>query len=195
MRKIFLVLMSVMMILLAGCGEEEKVAAPEPSKAVDPSSQKSLVAYFSCTGTSKKLAEYSAEVLNADLYEIKPEIPYSETDLNWRDETTRATVEQRDEKVRPALADKNANIADYQNIVIVFPIWWGNAPRIIDTFVESYDFSGKTIIPICTSSSSEIGTSAEYLQTLTSKSATWKHGKSFYKKFSKDDVKNYFDNL
>lgn len=195
MRKIFLVLMSVMMILLAGCGEEEKVAAPEPSKAVDTSSQKFLVAYFSCTGTSKKLAEYSAEVLNADLYEIKPEIPYSETDLNWRDETTRATVEQRDEKVRPALADKNANIADYQNIVLVFPIWWGNAPRIIDTFVESYDFSGKTVIPICTSSSSEIGTSAEYLQTLTSKSATWKHGKSFYKKFSKDDVKNYFDNL
>jgi len=195
MRKIFLILMSVLLILLTGCGEEEKVTAPGKVEGVAEPSKEFLVAYFSCTGTTKKLAEYAAEVLDADLYEIKPEQPYTEEDLDHTDETHRATIEQRDEKFRTPLADTNANVADYKNIVIAFPLWWGIAPRIIDTFVETYDFSGKTVIPICTSGSSELGTGAEYLQSLTSDSANWKPGKSFFKNFSKDDVKTFFDGL
>ena len=201
MRKLLTILLSALMILtLTACGgSEEKTSSQEKSAATTaepaPDKNKILVAYFSCTGTTKNLAENAAEVLGADLYEIKPETPYSETDLNWRDETTRATVEQRDEKSRPALADKNAQIDKYGTVVIAFPIWWGIEPRIIDTFVESYDFSGKTIIPIATSQSSELGSSGENLKALVSQSAEVKNGKCFMKNISKDEVKKYFDGL
>lgn len=194
MRKILCLLMSALMVFtLTACGSDS--ANSTDSKDSAEREKKVLVAYFSCTGTTKTLAEYAAEILQADLYEIKPEVPYTEEDLEHTDETHRATVEQRDEKSRPALADKNANIDSYSTIVLAFPIWWGIAPRIIDTFVESYDFSGKTIIPICTSGSSEFGTAADYLKILASDSAEWKGGKSFLKTFSKDDVKNYLDSL
>ena len=198
MKKIFSILMMALMIFtLTGCGEvaEDKTAEPAKESPATAPTKKVLVAYFSCTGTTKTLAENAAEVLQADLYEIKPEVPYTEKDLNWRDETTRATVEQRDESSRPALADKNAPVAQYETIVIAFPIWWGIAPRIIDTFVESYDFSNKKIIPICTSGGSEVGASADYLKSLASDSATWFDGKSFFKNGTKDDLKNYFDSL
>ena len=199
MKKIFTLLLSALTIFtLTACGtanEEKNSAEPAKETATTSSDKKILVAYFSCTDTTKTLAENAAEVLNADLYEIKPEIPYTAEDLNWHDETTRATVEQRDEKVRPALADKNANIANYETIIIAFPIWWGVAPRIIDTFVESYDFSGKNILPICTSGGSDIGASADYLKTITNGAASWKSGKCFFKNVDKDEVKNYFDNL
>ena len=195
MKKILTALMSVLMILtLTACGgSEEKNSAA--TTATPTAEKKFLVAYFSCTGTTKILAENVAEVLGADLYEIKPEVAYTSEDLNWRDETTRATVEQRDEKSRPALADKNANISNYKNIVIAFPIWWGVEPRIIDTFIESYDFSGKTVIPIATSEQSEIGSSGENLKALASPSADFKNGKSFVKNTSKDEVKKFFDDL
>ena len=199
MKKILTALMSVLMILtLTACGgsDEKKSAATETSTATAPvtTEKKFLVAYFSATGTTKTLAENVAKVLDADLYEIKPKVPYTETDLNWRDETTRATVEQRDEKVRPELADKDAKISDYKNIVVAFPIWWGVEPRIIDTFIESYDFGGKTVIPICTSGGSDIGSSGDNLKTLAP-SADFKTGKCFFKNFSEDEIKNYFDSL
>ena len=200
MKKIFMVLLSALMIFtLTACGEvvEDKKSEPakETSAAAPESSKKTLVAYFSCTGTTKKLAESAAEILQADLYEIKPETPYTETDLNWRDETTRATVEQRDEKFRVPLADKNAPVADYENIIIAFPVWWGVAPRIIDTFVETYDFSGKKIIPICTSGGSDIGTSADYLKQIAKGNPTWLDGKCFFKNANKDEIKDYFKSL
>ena len=200
MKKILTALMSVLMILtLTACGgtDEKKSAATETSTATAPAAteKKFLVAYFSATGTTKTLAENVAKVLDADLYEIKPAVPYTTEDLNWRDETTRATVEQRDEKVRPELADKDAKISDYKNIVIAFPIWWGVEPRIIDTFIESYDFSGKTVIPICTSGGSDIGSCSDNLKALATPSADFKTGKSFFKKFDEDAIKNYFDSL
>ena len=195
MKKFLILLMSALMILsLTACGgvEEKNSAAENQTPATE---KKFLVAYFSCTSTTKTLAENVAEVLGADLYEIKPETAYTAEDLNWRDETTRATVEQRDEKSRPALADKNANISGYKNIIIAFPIWWGVEPRIIDTFIESYDFSGKTVIPIATSGQSEIGSSGDNLKALASPSADFKDGKSFVKNTSKDEVKKFFDSL
>jgi len=125
MRKIFAVALSMLMIFsLTACGGEKKSADVQDTKT------KILVAYFSCTGSTKTLAENAAEVLKADLYEIKPKVPYTSEDLNWKDETTRATVEQRDENARPELADKNANIENYDTVIIAYPIWWHTAPRI-----------------------------------------------------------------
>lgn len=138
-----------------------------------------LVAYFSCTGTTKPLAEYAAEYLNADLYEIRPEVPYTSADLNYGNSNSRATREQNDPQARPAISGKVENMAQYGTIVLAYPIWWGQAPRIISTFLESYDFGGKTIVPFCTSGSSPIGSSASSLHSLTDGSTQWKSGRRF----------------
>lgn len=197
MKKILTALMSVLMILtLTACGGTADKKSAETSTAAPAETKKeTLVAYFSCTGTTKNLAENVAKVLDADLYEIKPKVPYTETDLNYKDETSRSTVEQRDEKFRTEIADKDAKIADYKNIVVAFPIWWGVEPRIIDTFIESYDFGGKTVIPICTSGGSDIGSCGDNLKTLATPSAEFKIGKCFFKNNSTDEIKNYFDSL
>lgn len=188
MRKLWIACLGVLMILgLVGCGTESgktaEKAAPAQTAQADskaPAAKgKILVAYFSATGNTRTLAENTAKALNADLYEIRPEVPYSKEDLNYNDESTRATVEQKNDSARPKLADKNAPIANYDTIVLAYPIWWGQAPRIVDTFVESYDFTGKKLTAICTSGGSDIGTSADYLQKLTKGKAEWKPGKLF----------------
>ena len=190
MRKIFAVVLSMLMIFsLTACGGEKKSADVQDTKT------KILVAYFSCTGSTKTLAENTAEVLKADLYEIKPKVPYTSEDLNWNDETTRATVEQRTENSRPELADTNANIDKYDAIVIAYPVWWHIAPKIIETFMESYDFSGKKIIPICTSGGSDITASVDRLKNSFGKNATWLDGKCFFKNYSKEEIKTFFDSV
>ena len=156
---------------------------------------KTLVAYFSATGNSKQLAENTAKALGADLYEIRPAKPYSKDDLNYNDETTRATVEQKNDSVRPELADNKAPISDHETIILVHPIWWGQAPRIMDTFVESYDFTGKNMTNICTSGGSDIGTSGDYLQKLTKGKANWKPGKLFTKDASEAEINSWFKAL
>lgn len=113
-----------------------------------------LVAYFSATGTTAKVAETLADAIGADIYEIEPEIPYTEADLNWRDANSRSSVEMNDPHSRPAIAGKRDNMSDYDTIFVGFPIWWYVAPTIINTFLESYDMAGKTIIPFATSGSS-----------------------------------------
>ncbi|MBQ1461223.1 MAG: NAD(P)H-dependent oxidoreductase, partial [Selenomonas sp.] len=128
-----------------------------------------------------------------DIYEIRPEVPYSKEDLNYNDESTRATVDQKNDSARPKLADKNAPVADYDTIVLAYPIWWGQAPRIMDTFVESYDF--KKLTAVCTSGGSDIGTSADYLQKLTKGKAEWKPGKLFSPQTKPADIKSWFDGL
>lgn len=195
MRKIFFILLSVLMIFtLTACGggADEKKSADAPK---EPVKSKILVAYFSCTGNTKTLAENTAEILKADLYEIKPKIPYTTEDLNYKDESTRATVEQRDEKSRPELADKDANIAQYETIVLAYPIWWHIAPRIMETFLESYDFSGKKIIPIATSGGSDLVESVDVLKKISGQNVNWIDGKCFFKNASKEDVKTFFDGV
>ena len=113
-----------------------------------------LVAYFSATGTTAKVAETLADAIGADIYEIEPEIPYTEADLNWRDANSRSSVEMNDPHSRPAIAGKRDNMSDYDAIFVGFPIWWYVAPTIINTFLESYDTAGKTIIPFATSGGS-----------------------------------------
>lgn len=123
-----------------------------------------LVAYFSASGTTAKAAKVLAKAADADLYEIKPAIPYTRADLNWMDKGSRSSVEMSDKHSRPALADTNAPIAGHDVIFLGFPIWWYVAPTIVNTFLESYDFTGKTIILFATSGGSGLGKSAVSLR-------------------------------
>ena len=123
-----------------------------------------LVAYFSASGTTAKAAKVLAKAADADLYEIKPAIPYTSADLNWMDKGSRSSVEMSDKHSRPALADTDAPIAGHDVIFLGFPIWWYVAPTIVNTFLESYDFTGKTIILFATSGGSGLGKSAVSLR-------------------------------
>ncbi len=118
---------------------------------------KTLVAYFSASGTTARVAKELAQAAGADLYEIRPAVPYTKADLNWMDKNSRSTVEMNDKSSRPTLADRDADIAAYDTILLGFPIWWYVAPTIINTFLESYDFSGKKIVLFATSGGSGFG--------------------------------------
>lgn len=137
---------------------------------------KKLVAYFSASGTTKRAAEHLAKAEGADLFEIKPAVPYTSADLNWMDKKSRSSVEMSDPSSRPEIAGKLANMADYDMVFIGFPIWWYVAPRIIDTFVESYDFSGKILVPFATSGGSGMGKTVDELKKLCP-NADWKAGR------------------
>ena len=125
---------------------------------------KKLVAYFSASGKTAKLAEKLAEAIGADVFEIKPETPYTKADLNWLNKKARSTIEMHDLAFRPAVAEKLDNMDMYDTIFVGFPIWWYIAPTIINTFLESYDLTGKTIIPFATSGGSGMGKTNENLQ-------------------------------
>ena len=146
------------------------------------------------TGTTEPLAEYAAEILEADIYEIMPEVPYTETDLAYYT-NGRADQEQNDPSARPAIAGKVENMEEYDTIILGYPIWHGQAPRIISTFLESYDFSEKTIIPFCTSHSSGIGSSADNLHELCPDSVNWMEGKRFEARTMKETMENWLENV
>jgi flavodoxin len=156
---------------------------------------KILTAYFSCTGNTRSLAEQIAKASKADLYEIKPKVPYSSADLNWRNSTSRSNKENNDSSSRPAISNKVENMEKYNIIFLGYPIWWGQAPKIIYTFLESYDFSGKTIVPFCTSGSSPIGTSAANLQKLCSDNTTWLPGSRFAGNTSRSAIVTWIKGL
>lgn len=122
-----------------------------------------LVAYFSATGTTTKVAELLADAIGADIFEIQPEIPYTTADLNWHDKHSRSSLEMSDESSRPAISYKRDNMDDYDTVFVGFPIWWYVAPTIINTFLESYDMKGKTIIPFATSGGSGMGATNKML--------------------------------
>ena len=140
---------------------------------------KSLVTYFSASGVTKKVAEKLAEAAGADLFEIKPEVAYTEADLNWMDKKSRSSIEMNDKSFRPAIAEKCNNMADYDVVYIGFPIWWYVAPTIINTFLESYDFSGKTIVLFATSGGSGFGNTVAELKRSVSDTTVIKEGKVF----------------
>ena len=122
-----------------------------------------LVAYFSASGVTAKVAETLAEAIGADIYEIAPEVPYTKADLDWMDKKSRSTLEMNDPASRPAISGKRDNMADYDTVFVGFPIWWYVAPTIINTFLESYDLTGKTIVPFATSGGSGMGKTNEHL--------------------------------
>ena len=127
---------------------------------------KTLVAYFSATGSTAKLAKTLAAAAAAELYEIRPVVPYERRDLNWMDKKSRTTLEMADPNCRPALADRDAPVAEAGRIFLGFPIWWYREPSIIDTFLETYDFSGKTLVPFFTSGGSQLGEGQERIESL-----------------------------
>ncbi|NBK00236.1 flavodoxin [bacterium 1xD8-48] len=208
MRKIVSLLLSFGMIFtLAACGQSaasEKQAEiemeTEASESVSTEEQeadvstKTLVVYFSCTGTTELVAEYITEILGADSYQIVPENPYTEADLAYYT-NGRADQEQDDPDARPAISGGVANMDAYDTIILGFPIWHGQAPRIISTFLESYDFSGKTIVPFCTSHSSGVGSSADNLQSLCAESVEWRDGKRFESGVSKESVQKWIEEI
>lgn len=138
---------------------------------------KILVAYFSASGVTKNAAEKLAKAANADLFEIKPVRPYTDADLDWMDKKSRSTIEMNDLSSRPEIAEKCENMGSYDVVFVGFPIWWYVEPRIIDTFLESYDFSGKTVIPFATSGGSGLGKTAENFKKILGANVTVKDGK------------------
>ncbi len=154
---------------------------------------KALVTYFSASGETKKVAEKLAAAVKADLYEIRPEIPYNAQDLVWMNKNSRSSVEMNDPDCRPALADKDAEVALADVIFIGFPVWWYREPSIIDTFLESYDFTGKKIVPFCTSGGSDIGKTAERMSEIAGVKV--ETGKRFDVNVSVEDLKAWADSI
>ena len=135
-----------------------------------------LVAYFSASGVTARAAKEMAQAVGADLYEIRPLEPYTDADLNWVDKKSRSTLEMNDPSCRPAIAEPVENMEQYDTVFVGFPVWWYVEPRIVDTFLEGYDFSGKTLIPFATSGGSGIGKAETSMQDHCPK-ASWKQGK------------------
>lgn len=168
---------------------------PEETEAEDEvKGSKVLVAYFSATNTTEGVAEHIADGLGADLYEIVPEQPYTDADLNYHDDNSRSTMEMNDPSARPAISGSVEKMEEYNIVFIGYPIWWSEAPRIVSTFVDSYDFSGKTIVPFCTSGGSGIGSSAANLEQLTS-GAAWLEGRRLNGSDSQETVMEWVNGL
>ena len=153
-----------------------------------------MSAYFSATGNTEGIARHLQTILDAEVYEIVPAEPYSNDDLNYNVSDCRANQEQNDPDTRPAIDGSVDNMEDYDVIFLGYPIWWGEAPRIISTFLESYNFDGKTIVPFCTSASSGMGGSAENLAVLAA-DAAWLEGTRFNSGASQEEVAAWVDGL
>ncbi|MBR2260036.1 MAG: flavodoxin [Blautia sp.] len=151
---------------------------------------KTLVAYFSATGRTKILASTLASVVKGELFEIIPKQPYSVADLNWQEKTSRSSVEMEDRASRPEIALTVENMDQYDTVFVGFPIWWYREPSIIDTFMESYDFSGKTVIPFATSGGSRMGDSSKNLQELAP-GAKVEEGKRMLAGSSVDEIESW----
>ena len=169
--------------------DPEPTPEPAPGDGTDV-----LVAYFSATGNTENIANHLTAILGADFYEIVPEVPYTTEDLNYSSEDCRANQEQNDPVARPAIDGSVNRMEDYEVIFLGYPIWWGDAPKIISTFLESYDLTGKTIVPFGTSGSSGIGSRASALESLTS-GATWLGGQRFPGFASQDTVAQWVNGL
>ncbi len=201
-RLICLMLVWALALAAAGCGgAAEQPGAPETvdeasagAAAPQPEAEDSggvLVVYFSATGTTRAVAERIAGLTAADVKEIVPAQPYSAGDLNYNDPASRATVEQNDATTRPEIAE-DVSLDGYTTVYLGYPIWWGQAPRIMSTFVESQDFTGVTVIPFCTSGSSDIGQSDDALAAQAG-SGNWLQGRRFAAGVSDDELRAWID--
>ena len=168
MKKIAMMLAALLTISLSACSQGNKKENKQMKKV--------LVAYFSASGVTEGVAKQLAEVTGGELHKILPEQLYTDADLDWRDKQSRSSVEMQDKKSRPAITNKLANMQDYDVVYVGFPIWWYTAPTIINTFMESYDFKGKTVIPFATSGGSSIKKACEDLKAAYP-DVNWKEGK------------------
>ena len=169
----------------------EETASAGESQSAKPTV---LVVYFSATGTTKGVALKIAALTKADVYEIVPEKPYSEADLNYHDSKSRTTLEQNDPSVRPQIHGELPSLKGYTTVYLGYPIWWGDAPRILSTFVESLRFDGVTVVPFCTSGGSGIGRSGRDLETLA-KSGNWRNGQRFESSVSEADLQTWIQSV
>lgn len=176
--------------------DDAAVAPPAETDMSNPvqGNQKVLVVVFSATGTTKGVAEKIADIENADLYEIKAAQEYTSDDLNWNDSSSRTTLEQNDKNARPEIDGESISLEGYEKLYVGFPIWWGEEPRILDTFVESCDFDGITVIPFCTSSSSGIGRSGQNLAE-NAKSGNWLEGERFSGGVTEAELQEWIDSM
>lgn len=156
--------------------------------------KKILVTYFSCSGVTARVAQKLAQTIKADLFEIRSAQPYTAADLNWTDQDSRSSREMKDEGSRPAIAE-SVDVAQYDVVFVGFPIWWGIAPRIIETFLESYDLAGKTVVPFCTSGGSGVGKTDAVLHRLCPSSVQWKPCKRLSAAASQRDLDAYVASL
>lgn len=184
MKRISLIVCAVAAIFLTACAQQ---------KQKENKDMKTLVVYFSATGVTKGAAEKLAEVTGGDLYEIQPEVPYSDADLDWQDKQSRSSVEMADLSSRPAIKGKVENLNDYDTVFIGFPVWWYTAPTIINTFIEANDLKGKTVVPFCTSGGSSIKKSAEDLKKAYP-DLNWKEGK-LLNRISKEELETWVKGL
>ena len=172
---------------------EGQTSEESPSES-QASGKDTLVIVFSATGTTKGVAEKIASITDADLYEILAAEPYSSADLNWNDKNSRTTIEMNDPNARPEIGSEDISLEGYKTIYIGYPIWWGDAPRIMSTFVESHNFDGITVIPFCTSSSSGIGRSGKNLSEQAG-SGNWLDGKRFPGSVTEADLQSWIESL
>ena len=173
---------------------EQTETQPENPDTTESSGKDTIVVYFSATGTTKGVAERIATVTGGDLFELLPAEPYSDADLDWHDKNSRTTIEMNDPNVRPAIANDTVNLESYTTVYIGYPIWWGDAPRIMSTFVEAHDFDGKTVIPFCTSGGSGIGRSGSSLASQAG-SGNWLSGGRLDAGISESEIQNWISKM
>lgn len=178
MRRLTLILVLVVAVMLTACAQNKKGKKME---------SKTLVAYFSATGTTAQAAKKLAAVTGGVLFEIHPEQPYTDADLNWRDQNSRSSIEMKDKSSRPAIKNKVENMDQYDTVYVGYPIWWYIAPTIINTFIEQYNLEGKTVIPFFTSGGSGKGETMKYLRPSAPK-ANWKEPLNLNRK-SESEIK------
>ena len=166
-------------------------AQADAGSAAESAKGKSIVVYFSASGNTKAAAEKIAELTGSDLMEIVPEEKYTEADLNWHDGESRTSVEKDAASIRPAIKPDTKNLADYDTVFLGYPIWWGTAPKVLWNFVEKHDFTGKTVLPFCTTHSSSEGESGRTLQKLSGNKGTWKDAKRFPEHPSDSDISSW----
>ena len=204
MKKLIPLCLSVLLLVgLTACsGSSEEDRATTATSGSESAAQESAgagesnaaVIYFSATGNTEQVAQTLADKTGAALFELEPEEPYTDADLDYNNDSCRANQEQNDPNARPAIAGDALDLSGYDTIYLCYPIWWGDAPRIISTFLESYDFSGKTIVPFCTSGSSGIGSSATDLEPLA-EGAEWLEGRRFAAGTEADEVMAWVGSL
>lgn len=196
---VFIVFILIVVLGIGGYFIINNSNKTEPQNSISSTSQnevktnkKIAIVYFSVTGTTKRVAEFIKDATNSDIFEIIPKRKYTSEDLNYGDNDTRATKEQNDKNSRPEIAN-NIDISDYDIIFIGYPIWWGNTPRIIQTFIENHELNGKTMIPFCTSGSSEISSSENTLKTYNG--INWISGKRFSSSTSQSEINSWVKSL
>ena len=167
---------------------------PDPTPAPQPTGGRALVVWFSCTNTTEGIADRIVEATDAATWRIEPEVAYTSDDLNYNNSSSRANREQNDPSARPAIKGKCENLADYDVVFLGYPIWWGKAPKVIFTFLESHDLAGKTVVPFCTSHSSGIGSSDTDLHHLAT-GAEWKQGRRFNGNESKETIEKWIESM